>query len=130
MSSKLIGSESKFFAEMAVKACTYVKTAGGKVPVKNIHIAKSHGQSSLESIMFEGYILQMSRVSQQMKQRIDGVKVACLDMNLNKFRLGMGTSVQIDDPKNLEKVRQREMDILKERIASIMAAGANLVITT
>jgi T-complex protein 1 subunit alpha len=130
MSSKLIGSESVFFADMAVKACCYVKTTGGKVPVKNIHIVKSHGQSSLESIFFEGYVLQMSRVSQQMKGRIDGVKVACLDMNLNKFRLGMGTSVQIDDPKNLEKVRQREMDILKERINRLIEAGANLILTT
>lgn len=130
MSSKLIGSESDFFAEMATRACQYVKTASGKVPVKNVHIQKSHGQSSVETIFFEGYILQMSRVSQQMPQRIENVKVACLDMNLNKFRLGMGTSVQIDDPKNLEKVRQREMDILKERINKLIEAGANLILTT
>jgi len=130
MSSKLIGSESDFFAEMATRACQYVKTASGKVPVKNVHIQKSHGQSSLETIFFEGYILQQSRVSQQMPQRIENVKVACLDMNLNKFRLGMGTSVQIDDPKNLEKVRQREMDILKERINKLIEAGANLILTT
>jgi len=130
MSSKLIGSESEFFATMAVKACNHVKTESGKVPVKNIHIMKAHGQSSLETKFFEGYVLQTSRVSQQMKQRVDGVKVACLDMNLNKFRLGMGTMVQIDDPKNLEKVRQKEMDILKERINAITASGANLILTT
>jgi len=130
MSSKLIGSESEFFANMAVDACNYVKSEGGKVTIKNIHILKAHGMSSLESNFFEGYVLQTARVSQQMLGRIDGVKVACLDMNLNKFRLGMGTMVQIDDPKNLEKVRQREMDILKERVQSILASGANLVITT
>jgi len=130
MSSKLIGSESEFFADMAAKACSYVKTASGKVPVKNIHILKSHGKSSLESTIFEGYVLQMSRVSQQMHQRLDNVKVACLDMNLSKFRLGMGTSVQIDDPKNLEKVRQREMDILKERVKYLIDAGANLILST
>ena len=115
---------------MAVDACNYVKSEGGKVTIKNIHILKAHGMSSLESNFFEGYVLQTARVSQQMLGRIDGVKVACLDMNLNKFRLGMGTMVQIDDPKNLEKVRQREMDILKERVQSILASGANLVITT
>merc|ERR1740117_1541420 len=130
MSSKLIGSESEFFADMAAKACSYVKTASGKVPVKNIHILKSHGKSSLESTIFEGYVLQMSRVSQQMHQRLDNVKVACLDMNLSKFRLGMGTSVQIDDPKNLKKVRQREMDILKERVKYLIDAGANLILST
>ena len=36
----------------------------------------------------------------------------------------------IDDPANLEKIRQRECDILKERIMKIVEAGANVIITT
>lgn len=36
----------------------------------------------------------------------------------------------IDDPANLEKIRQRECDILKERIMKIVDAGANVIITT
>ena len=57
-------------------------------------------------------------------------KIACLDLNLHKFRMLMGVSISIDDPKNLEKVRQREMDILKERIEMIANAGANVILTT
>lgn len=130
MSSKLIGSESKIFSELCVQAAQFVKTEKNIVPIKNIQILKAHGQSSTQSKLFEGYILQTQRVSQQMKVRIDGVKIACMDMNLNKFRLAMGTSVQVDDPKNLEKLRQRECDILKERISKIIDAGANVIITT
>lgn len=130
MSSKLIGSESSLFADLVVQACTYVRTEKNNIPIKNVQILKAHGKSSVESKFFEGYVLQTMRVSQQMKQRIDGVKIACVDMNLNKFRLGMGTSVSVDDPKNLEKLRQREMDILKERVQKIIDAGANVIITT
>jgi len=42
----------------------------------------------------------------------------------------MGVMVLVDDPKNLEKIRQRECDILKERCEKIIKAGANVVVTT
>lgn len=62
--------------------------------------------------------------------RAENAKIALVDFNLNKFRLAMGTQINVEDPKNLEKVRQRECDILKERVASIIAAGANVIMTT
>lgn len=130
MSSKIIGAESEIFAKLVVDAANYVKSADGKIIVKNIQIVKSHGQSAVESTMFEGYVLRNYRVSQQMPMRVENAKVACIDFNLNKFRLGMGTSVLVEDPKNLEKIRQRECDILKERVQSIIDAGANVILTT
>lgn len=51
-----------------------------------------------------------------MPTTIENAKIACLDFNLNKFRMKVGVQVLVDDPKNLEKIRQRELDILKERI--------------
>lgn len=42
----------------------------------------------------------------------------------------MGIQVQVDDPENLEKIRQREQDILKERLELIIKAGANVIFTT
>lgn len=65
-----------------------------------------------------------------MPLRVTGAKIAMVDFNLNKFRLAMGTQISVEDPKNLEKLRQRECDILKERIQSIIASGANVVMTT
>jgi len=130
MSSKIIGAESDIFSKLVVQAANHVKGADGKIIVKNIQVIKSHGQSAVESTMFEGYVLRNYRVSQQMPMRIENAKIACVDFNLNKFRLGMGTSVLVEDPKNLEKIRQRECDILKERVQSIIAAGANVILTT
>ena len=40
------------------------------------------------------------------------------------------TQVLVTDPKELEKIREREQDITKERIQRILAAGANVVLTT
>lgn len=130
MSSKIIGGESEIFSKLVVQAANFVKGGDNKVTVKSVQIIKSHGQSASESYLFEGYILRTYRVSQQMPLKIDKPKIACIDFNLNKFRLGMGTSIVVDDPKNLEKIRLRECDILKERVEAIISAGANVILTS
>lgn len=43
-----------------------------------------------------------------MPTKVTDAKIACLDVNLSKFRLAMGISVEIKDPENLEKIRKRE----------------------
>ena len=40
-----------------------------------------------------------------MPTRIASAKIACLDINLNKFKMQMGVQILVDDPKNLEKIR-------------------------
>lgn len=55
-------------------------------------------------------------------------KLACVDFNLSKYRLQMGVQVLVKDPENLDKIRQREMDICKERCQKIIDAGANVVL--
>jgi len=51
MSSKIIGAESEFFANLAVTAALRVKIekdGKAKCPISNIHILKSHGQVAEE----------------------------------------------------------------------------------
>lgn len=42
----------------------------------------------------------------------------------------LGVSVVVKDVKEVDLIRQREMDITKERIQKILEAGANVVLTT
>lgn len=65
-----------------------------------------------------------------MPTKIENAKIACLDINLNKFRMAMGVQVLVDDPSNLEKIRRKEMDVLKERLNLIIGAGATVILTT
>lgn len=130
MSSKIIGGESELFSKLAVDAMLHVKNNSGKYPVKSVNIVKAHGLSMLESSFFPGFVLRMSRVSQQMPVIVKDAKIALLDFNLSKFRLGMGIQVLVNDPKNLELIRKRELDILKERLQSILSKGVNVIFTT
>jgi T-complex protein 1 subunit alpha len=137
MSSKIIGSTSTFFAELAVTAATKVKIEkDGKVkcPIGNIHILKSHGQSALDSELVDGFALNCTRASQAMPTSVgseaEPVKIALLDFNLQKHKLQMGVQVVVSDTKQVEEIRQREMDITKEKIMKILEAGAKVILTT
>ena len=61
MSSKLVGVDSDFFANMILDAATSVQRTGNKgevkVPIKSINILKAHGGNMKESRLIKGYAL-------------------------------------------------------------------------
>jgi T-complex protein 1 subunit alpha len=134
MASKIIGADSEFFAHLAVNAALKVKSDNkdGKIKcnIANIHILKSHGLSALDSELVDGYALNCTKAAQQMPSRLENVKIALLDFNLQKHKLQMGVQVVVTDTKQVEEIRQREMDITKEKIQKILESGARVILTT
>eukprot|EP00002_Diphylleia_rotans_P020812 TRINITY_DN403_c0_g1_i10.p2 TRINITY_DN403_c0_g1~~TRINITY_DN403_c0_g1_i10.p2 ORF type:complete len:545 (-),score=158.56 TRINITY_DN403_c0_g1_i10:472-2106(-) len=134
MSSKIIGVEEDFFSAMVVDSILSVKRVNpdgkAKYPVKAINILKAHGKSSKESLLVPGYALNCTMASPAMPKRVQNAKIALLDFNLNRVRMPLGVQVVVNDPSQLESIRSREMDIMKERIQLILKAGANVVLTT
>jgi T-complex protein 1 subunit alpha len=61
---------------------------------------------------------------------IQNAKIACLDFDLSKSKIQMGVQVVVTDPLKLEQIRERELNITKERIQKILSIGANVVLTT
>lgn len=135
LSSKILGSaEAELFANMAVDAVQAVKTTGssGKptYPVGAIHILKAQGKSAVESELLPGYALNLTRASKLMPHRVGPAKIACLDVDLRRAKMKMGISVLIENPEELNKTQEKELDITRDRIKAVLAAGANVVLTT
>lgn len=136
------GGGAERLAESASATTAGVTTAGGtkqryKYPLSAIHILKAHGRSSMESNLIDGgFAINAMRAAQGMptfvEMSADGtpVKIAMLDMNLQRHRMGMGVQVIVKDPAEIENIKRREMDITKERIRKIIDAGAKVVLTT
>jgi T-complex protein 1 subunit alpha len=134
MSSKILGSESDFFAKIVVDAVTNVKTitpsGKEKYPIKSINILKQHGQSVKQSALVDGFALNCTRASQQMPRVIKDAKIAILDINLNRARMKFGVSVVINDPDKLQGVQEREQTMIRDHIKLLLDAGANVILTT
>lgn len=145
MSSKILGNmESDFFAKLAVDAVKSVQTTRSedgkpRYPLSAIHILKAHGQSSMASQLLKGgFALSASRAAQGMPTNVEAsqegndgmVKICLLDMNLQRHRMGMGITLQVTDPLEIDRIKKREMDITKEKIQIILNTGAKVVLTT
>merc|ERR1712226_411050 len=129
MSSKLIGADDEFFSKMVVDAAKAIKV-GDNYPIKAINVLKAHGKSARESMLVDGYALNCTIAAQQMPRTVTKAKIACLDFSLQKVKMKMGVQLLVNDPAELERMRDRESDITKERIQKILATGANVILTT
>ena len=132
-----MGASSRDAETSAAATATKSGKQRYKYPLSAIHILKAHGKSSMDSHLIDGgFAINAMRAAQGMPTFVESteegnpVKIAMLDMNLQRHRMGMGVQVIVKDPAEIERIKKREMDITRERIRKIIDAGAKVVLTT
>lgn len=78
-----------------------------EICLQSINILKAHGKSAKESQLLKGYAINTTRAAQGMVKSVAPAKIACLDFNLQKTKMQMGIQVLVNDPRELEKIRDR-----------------------
>jgi len=134
MSSKIIGKDNELFAKIAVDAMLSVETKNSqnkkRYPVKAVEIIKVTGKGMRDVELINGYCLHEFRCSQQMPRSIKNAKIAMVDFDMRRMALKFGVQMIMDDPTQVEAMRAREYDIIRERIDLLIKAGANVILTT
>merc|ERR1712166_1297620 len=115
-------------AELLKRGNELIKNNIHATSVKAVHILKTHGGSAKDSQLVDGYAIEATRSAQGMPTSVSGAKVACVDFNLNKYRMAFGIQVLVHDPEALDKIRIGEMDVCKKRCQMIIDSGANVVL--
>jgi len=65
-----------------------------------------------------------------MVKSVKNAKLAMIDFDLRKHCLKFGVQMLINDPDEIEKMRQKEIDITKRKIDMLLDAGCNVIMTT
>lgn len=134
ISSKILKDENDHFVEMVLKAIRsvdYTESAGRrKYDIGDINILKHPGGSMGDSFFKEAYAMNCYLASPEMKKTTEKVKLLCLNMSLQKYKLPLTAAIVVENPEEMEAIRMKEIEITKNLIKSIVKTGANVVLTT
>ncbi len=131
MTGKKAESAREKLADLAVKAVKQIadKTDGGYVvDIDYIGIEKKPGESTDDSQLIQGVIIDKERVHPEMPKRVKNAKIALLDCALEIKKTETDAEIRVTRPEQLRAFLNEEESMLKKMVNQIVATGANVVI--
>jgi len=130
MTGKGAEANKEYLADLVVKAVKGIaQSVEGKttVNIDNIKIEKRIGNSSNNSELIEGIVLDKERVHSQMPRLMENAKVALLDCSLEVKNTEIDAKIQITDPSQLNAFLEQEERSLREMVERIKQSGATVL---
>jgi thermosome len=131
MTGKMAGNIKSQLADIAVDSVMSVMEERGKdivVDKDQIKVEKKTGGSSTDTSLIEGVILDKERVHSGMPALVKNAKIALLDAAMEIKKTEVDARITITDPNQLQAFLQEEENMLKEMVAKVKKAGANVLI--
>jgi archaeal chaperonin len=126
MTGKGVESAKSKIAEICINAIQQVTNE--KASIENIKIEKKVGNGISDSELIKGIVLDKERTHSEMPKRIEGAKVALIDVPLEIKETEIDAKIQINDPAQLQLFLEKEEAMLKSMTDKVIESGANVVI--
>nr|UXY87132.1 T-complex protein 1 alpha SU [Cryptomonas sp.] len=135
LSSKISGFNSKKFAILALQAVKSVQILEKKgekksCQIRAINFVKIHGNTINASCLFEGCMIEHQKASIMMANLLSPVKVICLGFDLKILKPRLGICIENQDPLEIKKIFNREIETIKSYTKKMVKTGINLIFTS
>jgi thermosome len=117
-------------AKLSVSAVrSVVETVDGKKTVDrdNIKVEKKVGASIDESELIEGMVIDKGRVHQNMPKTVENAKILLLNVPVEIKKTEVDAEIKITSPDQLQLFLDQEEKMLKNKVDTIAASGANVL---
>jgi len=126
MTGKGVESLKEKFAEIIVDAVRQIEDLG-KIDLTNIKLEKIKGDSTSDTELISGIVLDSEKINIGMPKHITNARIALLDLPIELKSPEIETKISISSPEQLRGFIDSEEKMLKEMIDKIKNSGANVV---
>jgi chaperonin GroEL (HSP60 family) len=130
MASKLVAEHREYLADIAVKSIMAVAEKTGdkyKADVEDIKVEKKPGESTRDTKLIQGIVLDKEVAHSGMPKRIEKAKIALLDAALEIEKTEFDAKINIENPDQIEAFLKQEETMMRDMVDKIVATGANVV---
>jgi archaeal chaperonin len=113
-------------AELVVSAVKQVEE-DGDIDQDSIKIEKKDGATIDDSALVQGVIIDKERVHPGMPKKVDDAKIALLNSAIEVKETEVDAEIRITDPAQMQAFIEQEEGMIKEMVAKIADAGANVL---
>jgi thermosome len=101
---------------------------GFKADVDDIKLEKKTGQSTNDTTLIRGIVLDKEVVHSGMPKRVENAKIALLNCPLEVEKTEFDAKINITEPEQMKAFLDEEEKMLKDMVEKVAKAGANVLI--
>ncbi|HYB68600.1 MAG TPA: thermosome subunit beta [Candidatus Acidoferrales bacterium] len=131
MASKLVAEHREYLADLTVKAILAVAEKDGdkyKADVDDVKVEKKPGESTAETKLIQGVVLDKEIAHSGMPKRVEKAKIALLDCALEIEKTEFDAKINIESPEQMDAFLKQEEDMMRDMVQKISKTGANVVL--
>jgi thermosome len=130
MRSKIGSSERDHLSRLVIEAVAQiVEKRDGEIiaDVDNIQIVKKEGKSLGETELIRGIIIDKEAVHDAMPKKIEGAKIALIDVAVEVEKTEFDAEIRIRSPDSIKAFLDKEAEMLQKMVDQVVDSGANVL---